>query len=148
AANDAAPAARRFVEIGQRGDDVSAFTVMSAHQVTGTLARPQIIEVPVDLGLKGKREFALREKRPNSQQAEIRSYHDEFEKSGHAPFPAIWVDGLKIEAPPPAPAPAVSLSAPTPDRAGARAVLEGFATRAFRGRAPESEFLDRLLGLF
>ena len=106
---------RRFVEVGQRGDDVSDFTVFSAHQVTGTLAQPQIIELPVDVGTNGKREFAVREKRPNSRTAEIRSYFDEFEKTGHGPVPAIWIDWLEIEGPVTSQYPtAVSLIAATP----------------------------------
>ena len=96
AANDAAPKERRFIEVGQPGGDVSDFTVVGAHQVTGTLAQPQVIEVPVDVRTDGRREFSVREKRPNSRTAEIRTYYDEFEKSGHGPVPAIWIDWLEI----------------------------------------------------
>jgi len=149
ASNQDAPKERRFIEIGQRGDDpVSDFNVLSAHQVTGTLAEPQVIETTVNVTGNGKREFALREKRPNSRTAEIRSYYDVFEKTGHGPVPAIWIDWLEIEGPAPPPPPAVSLSAPTLDGEGARAVIERFATRAFRGRGPTAEYLDRLVGLF
>jgi hypothetical protein len=149
AANDAAPKERRFIEIGQRGEDpVSDFTVLGAHQVTGTLAEPQIIEMPVEVTPNGKREFALREKRPNSRTAEVRSYHDEFEKTGHGPVPAIWVDWFEIEGPLPPPSPAVSLTAPSRDRNGARAVIERFAERAFRGKQPPTEYLDRLVAVF
>src|SRR5205814_6923 len=124
AANEAAPKERRFVEVGQRGEDTSTFTVFSAHQVTGTLAQPQVIEVPVDVSTSGKREFAIREKRPNSRQAEIRSYYDEKEKTGHGPVPAIWIDWLEIEGPVGTPHAAVSLAASTQNRAGARDVIE------------------------
>ena len=149
AANDAAPKERRFIEVGQRGEDpVSDFTVLAAHQVTGTLAQPQIIEMPVDVTANGKREFAMREKRPNSREAEVRSYHDVFEKTGHGPVPAIWVDWFEIEGPLPPPAPTVSLIPPTQDRNGARAIIERFATRAFRGKQPRAEYLDRLVALF
>jgi len=99
AANEAAPRERCFIEIGQRGEDVSQFTVQGAHQVSGTLAQPQIIETTVDVKPDGKREFAVRERRPNSRQAEVRSYHDTFEKTGHGPVPAIWIDWLEIEGP-------------------------------------------------
>jgi hypothetical protein len=149
AANDAAPRERRFVEVGQRGDDVSDFTVLSAHQVTGTLAQPQIIEVSVGVDTNRKREFAVREKRPNSRTAEIRSYFDAFEKTGHGPVPAIWIDWLEIEGPVPAPHPTAELLASVPpDRTGARSVIERFATRAFRGRPPAPEYLNRLVALF
>jgi hypothetical protein len=149
AANDAAPKERRFLEIGQRGDDPSDFTVLGAHQVTGTLAEPQTIEQSVVVTAGGKREFALRERRPNSRVAEIRSYHDEFEKTGHGPVPAIWVDWFEIEGPAQLPKTlATSLVAPTKDSAGARAVIERFATLAFRGQPPASDYLDRLRALF
>jgi hypothetical protein len=149
AANDAAPKERRFVEVGQRGEDpVSDFSVFGAHQVTGTLAEPQVIEVPVEVRTNGKREFAVREKRPNSRTAEIRSYHDEFERTGHGPVPALWIDWLEIEGPVDTPRAAVSLAAFTQDSAGARAVIERFATRAFRGKIPEAEYLDKLVKIF
>ncbi|MBI1311074.1 DUF1592 domain-containing protein [bacterium] len=148
AANEAAPPERRFLEVGQRGDDVSDFTVFGAHQVTGTLDDPQIIERVVQISTDGKREFAIREKRPNSRTAEIRSYHDEFEKTGHGPVPAIWIDWLEIDGPGDAPSGIVSLTADSQGRAGARDVIERFATRAFRGVKPEPEYLDRLVALF
>jgi hypothetical protein len=122
--------------------------VFGAHEVTGTLAQPQVIELPVEVSADGKREFAVREKRPNSRTAEIRSYFDEFEKTGHGPVPAIWIDWLEIEGPMPSPRAAVSLAAPAEDSAGAREVIQRFAVRAFRGTQPEAEYLDRLVALF
>ncbi|HEX4130759.1 MAG TPA: DUF1592 domain-containing protein [Pirellulales bacterium] len=149
AANDAANRERRFVEIGQRGDDPSDFSVLGACQVTGTLAEPQTIEFPVEVRSSAKREFAVREKRPNSRKAEIRSYHDELEKTGRGPVPAIWIDWFEIEGPAKAPiAAAVSLVAESHDAAAARDVIQRFATRAFRGRAPSADYLDRLVALF
>jgi hypothetical protein len=153
AANESAAPERRFVEVGQRGDDVSDFTVFSAHQVTGTLAQPQIIELSVDVAANGqrKREFAVREKRPNSRTAEISSYFDEFEKTGHGPVPAIWIDWLEISGPQTSRQPAaVSLVAPAQDqdREGARDLIERFATRAFRGIRPSADYLEKLLALF
>lgn len=150
AANPEAPKERRFVEVGQRGEDpVSDFTVLSAHQVTGTLDKPQTIELSVCVSANGKREFAVREKRPNSRTAEVRSYHDEFEKTGHGPVPAVWIDWLEIEGPAAAEPGSAPLPAALPtDRASVRACLDRFATRAFRGRRPTPEYLDRLVGLY
>src|SRR5205823_1925792 len=96
----------------------------------------------------GKREFAVREKRPNSRTAEIRSYYDEKERTGHGPAPAIWIDWLEIEGPIANSHAAVSLAAPSPDRDGARTVIERFATRAFRGARPAADYLARLVALF
>jgi hypothetical protein len=148
AANDAASPERRFVEVGQRGDDTSDFAVISAHQVTGTLEQPQVIELSVDVRTGDKREFAIREKRPNSRKAEIRSYVDEFDKTGHGPVPAVWVDWFEIEGPQAFHSTAVSLVAATQDLTGARKVIDRFATRAFRGVAPGADYLDRLAALF
>lgn len=148
AANPEAAAERRFVEVGQRGEDVSNFTVMGAHQVTGILEHPQVIEQTVELSVEGKREFALRERRPNSHVAEIRSFYDEYERSGHGPPPAIWVDWFEIEGPLPL-AKDNALETPAPqDVAGARQFLTRFAERAFRGKKPEGEFVKRLVKLF
>jgi len=148
APNPAAPGERRFVEVGQRGEEASDFTVFGACRVTGTLDQPQVIEFAVDVAADGKREFAVREKRPNSRNAEIRSYYDEFDKTGHGPVPAVWIDWFEIEGPLPPRATAATLVAPSPDRAGARTVIERFAERAFRGRKPAAEYVERLLGLY
>ena len=89
----------------------------------------------MNVGTSGKREFAVREKRPNSRTAEIRSYFDEFEKTGHGPVPAVWIDWLEIEGPvaPQPSAAALPVAADAGSAPGARDVIERFATRAFRG---------------
>lgn len=150
AANEAAPQERRFIEIGQRTadpKDVSTFTVFGAHQVSGTLAQPQIIEREVDVGAEGLREFALRERRPNSRVAEMGTFHDHFAKTGTGPLPAIWVDWFEIEGPHSVPRAATALLPRERSRASVREVIETFATRAFRGRKPEADYLDRLVAL-
>jgi len=147
AANGAVPKERRFLEVGQRSEDpkdVSTFFVFGAHQVTGTLEEPQIIEVPVDVKATGHREFAIRERRPNSRVAEMATFHDHFAQTGTGPVHAIWVDWFEIEGPlGTAPAP-VSLA---PEGDDLRAVIERFATRAFRGKPPEPAYIDRLVHL-
>lgn len=148
AANEAAPKERRFIEIGRRTPDpkdTSTFTVFGAHQVTGTLKAPQIIELEVNVGTDDFREFALREKRPNSRVAEMGLFHDHFAKTGTGPIPAVWVDWFEIEGPLNAQPAAVSMAVKTQDRAGVREVIERFATRAFRGQKPDAEYIDKLL---
>ncbi|MDZ4401730.1 DUF1588 domain-containing protein [Prosthecobacter sp.] len=147
-ANEAAPKERRFIEIGQRTPDpkdVTTFTVVSAHQVTGTLNEPQIIELDVNVSADGFREFALREKRPNSRTAEMGLFHDHFAKTGTGPVPAVWVDWFEIEGPHEAPRVVTSFVPRTQDRAGVSEVIERFATRAFRGQKPDAEYIDKLL---
>ncbi|MEQ1860943.1 MAG: DUF1592 domain-containing protein [Chthoniobacteraceae bacterium] len=150
AANEAAPRERRFIEIGQRTPDpkdVTTFSVFGAHQVTATLERPQLIELQVNVGTDSFREFALREKRPNSRTAEMGLFHDHFAQTGTGPDPAVWVDWFEIEGPHDAPRAVTSFVPRTQDRDGVREVIGRFATRAFRGKAPDAEFIDRLVPL-
>ncbi len=92
----------------------------------------------MEVGTSGKREFAVREKRPNSRTAEIRSYHDEFEKTGHGPVPAVWIDWLEIEGPATSQRADGCLALPSPRRIAPERMraIERFATRAFRGVQP------------
>ena len=65
------PAARRFIQIGHpqrliprnRGLEGRA---ISTHQVTGTIAQPETIEIPLTVGADTPREFAIQEKQPNT----------------------------------------------------------------------------------
>ena len=92
-----APADRRFFEVGQRGAVTSDFTVLGAHQVTGTMAQPQVIEIPVTVTTTSKREFTLREKVPNKLDAQYEIWHEALTKTGTGPKPALWIDWLEVE---------------------------------------------------
>lgn len=147
AVNPDAPKERRFIEVGHPAadpKDTSSFSVIGAHQVTGTLEKPQSIELSVDLGPTSRREFALRERRPNSRVAEMAIFQEHFDRTGTGPVPALWVDWFEIEGPQPAPSSPAILTVPGPDKNTARETIQRFATRAFRGRQPEKDYLDRL----
>lgn len=99
AATDESPLARRFVEIGSGKADASDFNVISAHQVTGTLANPQVLEVPVEINAVGERNFAIRDKRPNNREAENAMFREAWDKTGSGPRPCIWIDYVELEGP-------------------------------------------------
>ena len=112
AATDEAPTHRRFIEIGTGKADASDFSVHSAHQVTGTLASPQVLEVPVQVNAAGDRTFSIRDKRPNTREAEYAMFREAWDKTGSGPQPCIWVDYLELEGPlaDPQPVPSNSLT--------------------------------------
>ncbi len=104
AATDESPKERRFIEVGTGKADASDFNVLSSHQVTGTLANPQLLEIPVDINASGDRNFAIRDKRPNNRAAEYALFREAWDKTGSGPRPCIWVDFVELEGPAGAPA--------------------------------------------
>ena len=116
AAVEDSPPERRFIEVGHpdpgtrsgQADDPMVISVLKAVQVTGTLAKPQIIEIPVELSLTGSREFVLREKRPNKGDASVEIWREALSKYKTGPKPAIWIDWIELEGPVPANTPALS----------------------------------------
>ncbi|MEK0446865.1 MAG: hypothetical protein RLZZ399_2186, partial [Verrucomicrobiota bacterium] len=151
AAADDAPWHRRFVQFGVHRGGLDNFDLVSTHEVTGTLAQPQILEVKVRVGSEPNRTFSIREKRRTKRGTDNDWVKEAVAETGHAPIPMIWVDWTEIEGPlppkPGTPAP-VSLLTSRSDAQGAREVLERFAQKAFRGVEPDKEYLDRLVSLF
>ncbi|MEY2598936.1 MAG: hypothetical protein RLZZ142_1195 [Verrucomicrobiota bacterium] len=158
AALDDAPKERRFMEVFQRGQESSDLTVLSSRQVTGTMAQPQVLEIPVSVTSTGKREFAVREKQPNSVSVAFSIWDEAVKKTGTGPKPALWIDWIELEGPMDTPEPSIPprqmqpVLFPNSDNASerdhARAILETFALRAFRDKTPEPEFLNKLVGVF
>ena len=160
AALDDAPPERRFIEFGRRHQD---YAVEGCRQVTGTLAEPQILEIPVSITTGGSRGFWIYEKGIHDTNGKAHKFFfDAHGKNGVGPPFAIWIDWIEAEGPlnadqPPPPALAELLTVPPIDKPGAtkasaeqdiRGVLDRFATRAFRGRQPTQEYLDRLVTIF
>ena len=90
---------RRFIEIGTGKADAADFNVLSSHHVTGTLANPQTLEIPVEINASGDRNFAIRDKRPNKRDAEYAMWREAWDKTGTGPRPCIWVDFVELEGP-------------------------------------------------
>jgi hypothetical protein len=97
AASDESPKERRFIEIGTGKADAADFNVLSSHQVTGTLTNPQTLEIPVEINASGDRNFAIRDKRPNTREAEYAMFREAWDKTGTGPRPCIWVDFVELE---------------------------------------------------
>jgi hypothetical protein len=99
AASDESPKERRFIEIGTGKADAADFNVLSSHQVTGNLANPQTLEIPVTINATGDRNFAIRDKRPNTREAEYAMFREAWDKTGTGPRPCIWIDHVELEGP-------------------------------------------------
>ena len=101
------PTARRFIEVGHPQRAIASRDwglegrSISAHQVTGTVAEPQIIEIPIDVRSDTIREFAVQEKQPNTGKLKVLwDEHNNFKKeNGYGHPPAIWIDWVELEGP-------------------------------------------------
>jgi len=160
AALDDAPPERRFIEYGRRHNE---YVIEGCREVTGTLAEPQILEIPISIRTGESRGFWIYEKGlHDTNEKAHRFYFDAHRKNGVGPPFSIWIDWIEAEGPlhgdQPAP-PAVQefLTVPALDKPGAtaasaevdiRGVLKRFATQAFRGRQPTEDYLDRLVAMF
>jgi hypothetical protein len=146
------PSERHFVDLGAipKKDE---FIHVATFQVTGSTDQPQTIEVPVQLRTGGPRTFALREKR--DPRADGQREKEARTKTGLPPPPALWVDWVEWEGPfdetsdsSAVIAALIHADQTLEDQVRAREILVHFAERAFRGQLPESDFIDRLVGIF
>ncbi len=99
AATREAPPERRFIEFGIHPRNGP---VMSTHEVTGTMAAPQIIEIPVTLtkgnAERDNRTLFIREKGSNDHFTQTRRiFGDAKTKNGVGPELALWVDWMEVE---------------------------------------------------
>lgn len=148
----ATPEERHFVEMGTRAGDVE-FAFQRSFEITGTVAQPQIIEALVSITAAGPRSFVFREKRPPSPGDFV--FLDSIKRTGVIPDPALWIDWIEWDGPLPTPTDKEPLgrvlvenAAGASESAHARNIIERFAVRAFRGRKPEADFVERLLGIY
>jgi hypothetical protein len=148
----ATPEKRHFVEMGTRAGNVE-FAFQRSFEITGTVAEPQIIEVLVSITADGPRSFVFREKRPASPGDAF--FRSEIKRTGVIPDPALWIDWIEWDGPLPTPTDRDPLGqilvenvAGASESERARNIIERFAARAFRGRTPEADFVERLLGIY
>ncbi len=136
---------RHFVELGSRIEK-DEFTLLQTLQITGPVAAPQVIEVPVNLSADGPRTFVLREKRDVKRDFDV--YQAARKETKVGPPSALWIDWVEWEGPIlPTASQAVVPSVIAAGETDARRVLETFAKRAFRGKEPSAAFLDKLTAL-
>lgn len=146
------PAERHFVELGSRLKD-DEFTLLKNFQITGTVAKAQIIELPVSITTGGPRSFVIREKRDVKLDADV--YQEARKRTGVGPEPALWIDWVEWEGPLASNAHAgvelkklLQRDPSASDSEHARAVIQRFAKYACRDLAPDSAFVDRLVNLY
>ena len=145
------PAERHFVDLGAVPEK-EHFDRLATFQITGSTDEPEIIELPVQLTKNSPRKFALREKR--DVKADVGRDRDARKENGVGLKPALWIDWVEWEGPleesnesgrrdwwiTEAEEPNESLRS--------RKMIGRFALEAFRGVEPETEYIDRLTGLF
>lgn len=93
------PAERRFIEFGTHP---RSGQVMSTHEVMGSIAQPQIIEMPLTLTKEhadtSNRTIFIRERGTADHYTQTRRVFNEGKtKNGIGPELAIWVDWIEVE---------------------------------------------------
>ena len=146
------PKERHFVELGSRKEK-DEFSLMQTFQISGSIESPQIIEVPVSITAVGPRTFVLREKRDIKLDHEI--YTAAQKATGVGPASALWIDWVEWEGPLVASDSRAKIipvvfenKNSASERDHARKIIETFAVRAFRDRAPKPEYIEKLVKLF
>ena len=148
---------QRFLEHGIAGKAARTgeLKVLGCSQVTGTMANPQVLDIPI--AVREEREFALRQRQPNSRAAARTAFLQAHSKTGVAPPAALWIDWIEVFGPkldewPPAKTSDIFFKGmwwkQSDQDAYAREIIERFATRAFRIRKPSSGFINRLHQLY
>ncbi|MCF7785511.1 MAG: DUF1592 domain-containing protein [Prosthecobacter sp.] len=155
-----APPERRFLDFG-----IYARTgrVMATHEITGTIEKPQVIEIPLTMTrsnmTRENRLLFVREKGSwDTNEEGGRKRAEAVKRNGIGPELTLWVDWIEVERVPktdkPKPPGIAALSIPLDDKSPApatpelRTALERFATEAFRGTTPPKGYIDRLLSLY
>jgi hypothetical protein len=113
AAVDGSPTSRRFIQVGHPQRQIAsrnwglAGPAISTHQVSGTIEKPEVIEIPLEVGTDTIKEFAIQEKQPNTGNLkELWDAHNALKKeNGYGHPPAIWIDWVELEGPHSAKAP-------------------------------------------
>lgn len=154
------PPERRFLDFG-----IHARTgkVLNTYEITGTIEKPQVIEIPLTLtrgnASRENRSLFFREKGSwDTNEEGGRKRSEALKRNGIGPELVLWVDWIEVERVPnatkPTPPAIAALSIPLDDKSPPpakpelRAGLERFATEAFRGTAPPTSYIDRLLSLY
>jgi hypothetical protein len=96
---DGTPAERRFIEFGTHPRNGR---VLSPHEITGSIDKPQIIEIPLTLTKdhadRANRKIFIRERGTADHYTQTRRVFNEGKaKNGIGPELAIWVDWVEVE---------------------------------------------------
>ena len=150
------PAERAFLNFVEASPiDKDDRTFLTSKQITGTLEKPELIELPFKVRPGGPRKFILMEKRPLKKEAISLAGRTRLITDAKQRDPVLWIDWIEYEGPlnkadtksPTEPVLSANISGLS-DHDHARAVLQAFAQRAFRAKQPSSAYLDKLTALY
>jgi hypothetical protein len=150
------PVERRFVDFLT---DYPSTQVLSTHQVTGTMEKPQILEFTCTVDAESGRRFKFSEKAISGNgdgKGPARDiFRQGFLETRIGPEYAIWIDWVEVEGPfqPAQTAKTVGYVRGQLERfekkeTDSRGFLNTFATKALRGREIAPEFLDKLIAIY
>ncbi len=123
-------------------------TFLANKQITAPIDAPEVVELPFRIRPGGPRKFILMEKRPLKKEAislpgRTRQIEDPKQRD-----PVLWIDWIEWEGPVAGAGSQTDIPPVLfPGETDARAVLERFAARAFRGKTPSAAYLDKLTAL-
>ena len=156
-----APQYRRYIEVGypQRHNRIRRGLEgppLSAHQVTGSVDEPSIIETQVEVNNYMPREFAIHERHPTDETALRHAFAEHMRVNGYGHPPAIWIDWIELVGPLPEDRANTTLEQvlekhsdlKIPESRRARRILWDFARAAFRQAKPEAGYINRLVSIF
>lgn len=96
AATSNTPKERHFVEFGAQHDS-GVRAVTSSHQVTGTMEKPQVIEIPLKFSPVNGHGFFFQEKGSyESEDVAHRLFAEAKKRNGIGPEFALWIDWIEV----------------------------------------------------
>jgi len=147
------PARERFIDIGFEAGKNRHELDGGLVKVSGTIDKPELIELELQHPPDEWGSFVIRQR--NYDKAS--SYYLQQKKqreNGVGRAPAIWVDYIEIEGPffdnrsPETLQTLVGLKSKPLKKEQAVKTINGFATRAFRGKVPSQEFVEKLTAYY
>ena len=159
--SDQVPAFRHFLELGYESErnlgrgQLEGFPLKALH-VTGSPAKPQVIETQLLVGKDTRREFAIRERQPPWGPLRKYYFYPAMNRNGYGHEPSIWVDWVEIKGPLPqmgtSPLDEIfeanRTGSNSSDLKRAEKILHQFAVKAFREREPKPDFINSLVEVF
>ncbi len=147
---------QKFLEMGMHPRNGM---VRATSEITGTMEKPQIVEMPFTLTKavtdSGDRTLFIREKGAwDNNEEGGRKRQEAVKRNGIGPEAVLWIDYMEIErvSEPATSAPGLAaLGIPLDDVSVVTEVkpaLQAFCTAAFRGMEPPASFVDKLTAIY
>ncbi|MCM8537718.1 MAG: DUF1592 domain-containing protein [Lentisphaeraceae bacterium] len=135
---------------------VYAQTPTGYKKITGTLKSPQLLSMEKTLRPSNEKTyFGLKIRNTLSRPQRWNYFISEVKKNGIGPAPHLWVDWVEVEGPihenwPPYNLPEILLETNSGEDhySYVNRLLTSFATNAFRGKAPDSRYISKLVDIY